>query len=187
MSRIIAGTAGGRTLASVPGDHTRPTTDRVKESLFSALEAADAIRGALVLDLFAGSGALGLEALSRGARRATLVESARRAADVCRRNARLLQAELGPAAVRVRQEKAATFLADPDPHGWDLVFLDPPYSVPEPELAGVLGLLRPALPAGALVVVERSSRSPEPAWPDGLVPVRDRKYGETRLWYAQPA
>lgn len=187
MSRIIAGVAGGRTLASVPGDHTRPTTDRVKESLFSGLEAADAIRGALVLDLFAGSGALGLEALSRGARRATLVESARRAADVCRRNARLLQAERGPAAVKVRQEKVATFLAEPDPHGWDLVFLDPPYPMPEPELAEVLARLRPALAEDALVVVERSTRSPEPTWPDGLERVRDRTYGETRLWYAEPA
>ncbi|GGR23573.1 16S rRNA (guanine(966)-N(2))-methyltransferase RsmD [Agromyces mediolanus] len=194
MTRIIAGFAGSQTLA-VPRSGTRPTSDRVREAIFSALEARDAIDGARVLDLYAGSGALGLEAASRGAAEVVLVERAKPAADICRRNADAVRraAPRGAAPnVRVAQRSVAAFLepgAAPGP--WDLVFIDPPYELGEPELARELAALAPVLAEGALVVVERSSRSPEPAWPTGIEPERRRDYGETTLWWAvaedQPA
>ena len=188
MTRIIAGTLGGRTLRTPPGSGTRPTSDRVREALLSALDARGAVAGARVLDLYAGSGALGLEAASRGAESVLLVESDRRAADVIAGNVR----ELG-VGQRVRVSRstvdAALARAAGEPEQVDLVFIDPPYDVDEGALGAVLarlasGWLRPA----ALVVVERSKRSPEPTWPEGLE--RDgkpRKYGETTIWLARPA
>ncbi|MDR6268257.1 16S rRNA (guanine(966)-N(2))-methyltransferase RsmD [Arthrobacter russicus] len=186
MSRIIAGLAGGHALASVPGSGTRPTTDRVKEALFSRLEAMDVLTGARVLDLYAGSGALGLESLSRGASSAELVEADAKAAAICQRNAELLNCLAGPGAARVNRAKVEQFLqrsAGP----WDLVFLDPPYPLEESGLSSVLETLAPRLAAGAVVVVERSVRSPEPDWPAGLASFSHRSYGETRLWFAEPA
>lgn len=186
MSRIIAGLAGGHALASVPGSGTRPTTDRVKEALFSRLEAMDVLTGARVLDLYAGSGALGLESLSRGASSAELVEADAKAAEICQRNAELLNRLAGPGAARVSRAKVEQFLqrsAGP----WDLVFLDPPYPLEESGLSSVLGALVPKLAEGAVVVVERSVRSPEPDWPAELASFSDRSYGETRLWFAEPS
>jgi 16S rRNA (guanine966-N2)-methyltransferase len=184
MTRIIAGAHGGRTLRTPPGSGTRPTSDRVREALFSALDARDAVRGSHVLDLYAGSGALGLEAVSRGARSAVLVESDRRAAATITANVRTL----GLDAVRVRTSTvAAALAADPGPdEAADLVLVDPPYDVPEEALAAVLERLGAGwLAPGGLVVVERSSRSPEPAWPDGLErDGRARRYGETTVWLA---
>jgi 16S rRNA (guanine966-N2)-methyltransferase len=184
MTRIIAGTHGGRTLRTPPGSGTRPTSDRVREALFSALDARDAVRGRHVLDLYAGSGALGLEAVSRGARSAVLVESDRRAAATITANVR----SLGLDGVQVRPSTVTAALsADPGPgDAAELVLVDPPYDVPEDALAAVLGRLAAGwLAPGGLVVVERSSRSPEPSWPDGLE--RDgkpRRYGETTVWLA---
>ena len=184
MTRVIAGTAGGRTLRTPPGSGTRPTSDRVREALFSALDARDAVRGARVHDLYAGSGALGLEAASRGAASVVLVESDRRAADVISRNVR----DLGLPGIRVLRATVAAALApQPAPSdAADLVLVDPPYDVDEPTLAAVLDRLAAGwLAPDGLVVVERSTRSPEPTWPPGIRPSgKPRKYGETTVWLA---
>jgi 16S rRNA (guanine966-N2)-methyltransferase len=188
MSRIIAGAAGGTPLANVPGSATRPTTDRVKEALFSRLEALDAILDARVLDLYAGSGSLGVESASRGAASVDLVEFDSRASEVCQRNADLINQVLGGKIVTVHRSKVESFLDRvQDGRQWDLVFLDPPYPLEEPALRSVLSKLAPYLEEAAVVVVERSSRSPEPGWPTMLERFAEKKYGETRLWFAEPA
>ncbi|NCT90587.1 16S rRNA (guanine(966)-N(2))-methyltransferase RsmD [Cellulomonas sp. APG4] len=179
MTRIVAGVAGGRGLA-VPPRGTRPTSDRVREALFSRLEHADALDDAVVLDLFAGSGALGLEAASRGARTVELVEAARAAAAVCRRNV----AALGLDGVVVVPDKVLAHLRRRTGDPVDLAVLDPPYDLGEDDLAEVLEVLVTQLAQDALVVVERSSRSPEPRWPAGLRRDGDRRYGETVLHFA---
>lgn len=179
MTRIIAGTAGGRTLA-VPPTGTRPTSDRVREALFSRLEHADVLDGASVWDLYAGSGALGLEAASRGAASVVLVESAPRAAEVCRRNAQ----RLGLGQVRVVAQRVGAFLERAS-GPVDVVLVDPPYDLPEDELATALAALPGHLADGAVVVVERTARTPEPTWPDGVVRTGEKRYGETVLWYAE--
>lgn len=179
MSRIVAGTAGGRALR-VPASGTRPTSDRVREALFSRLEHWDVVEGARVLDLYAGSGALGLEAASRGAASVVLVESSARAAAVCARNAR----ELGLPAVRVVTRPVERFLRGAPAQAQDLVFLDPPYDLPAAELDAVLAALVPWITPGGVVVVERSARSREPHWPDAWQRTDDRRYGETVVWFA---
>ena len=183
MTRIISGRAGSIVL-DVPDAGTRPTSDRVRESLFGALESADVLRGAAVLDLYAGSGALGLEAVSRGAASADLVEKSPRAASVAQRNAaRVAKAVGSDAAIHVHRSSADAFLrAARGP--FDLVFLDPPYDVSETELASTLALLVPLLAAGADVVIERAARSPEPTLPHGLVAGRAKRYGDTALWWS---
>ena len=187
VTRIIAGAAGGTPLAAVPGSLTRPTTDRVKEALFSRLDAFDVIAGARVLDLYAGSGSLGVESGSRGAQTVDLVESDARASGVCQRNADLINGVLGRKAVTVHRSKVEPFLDRAAGHAaWDLVFLDPPYPLEDAGLSAVLEKLAAHLTPGAVVVVERSSRSPEPGWPEGLTRFAEKKYGETRLWYAEP-
>lgn len=183
MTRIVAGSAGGRTL-QVPARGTRPTSERVREALFSLLDHLDVVAGAHVLDLYAGSGALGLEAASRGAAAVTLVESSQPAADVCRHNAAALG--LG-SRVTVVGDRAERFVDRVPPAPWRLALLDPPYDVGEEALAGVLAALVGRLEEGAAVVVERSTRSPEPTWPAGLVRFDHRRYGETTLWLAEPA
>ncbi|MGO4453353.1 16S rRNA (guanine(966)-N(2))-methyltransferase RsmD [Arthrobacter sp. RAF14] len=186
MSRIIAGAAGGLSLVSVPGTATRPTTDRVKEALFSRLEAYGILQGAEVLDLFAGSGALGLEAGSRGAASVTLVDLDEKAARVCQKNAELVSASAKGLRTSVQRSKVSAFLERTAVGTWDLVFLDPPYPLSEEDLVRVLELLVPRLSDGAVVVVERSSRSPEPGWPEGVERFAEKKYGETTLWFAEP-
>lgn len=188
MTRIVAGFAGSLPL-KVPKTGTRPTSDRVREAIFSALDARDAISGLRVLDLYAGSGALGLEAASRGARVVTLVEKNPQAAALCRTNA----AALGKAApkkgapqITVTGQSVQSFLDSTDA-GFDLVFIDPPYELSEVELAQNLASLAPLLHEEAVVMVERSSRSPEPSWPDGLVCDRRKDYGDTTLWWAMPS
>lgn len=180
MTRLIAGTAGGRALKTPPGRGTRPTSDRVREALFSALEARDALSGARVMDLYAGSGALGLESASRGAAEVILVESGRTAASVIRDNAARLALRATVLPVTVSAALAGT------PRKLDLVFLDPPYDLAEEALATDLVTLvaRGWLADDALVVVERSKRSAEPTWPEGLEPERVKKYGETVIWFA---
>ncbi len=185
VTRIIAGRAGSLALA-VPGSGTRPTSDRVRESLFGALDAADRLRDAAVLDLYAGSGALALEAVSRGAASAELVEKAGSAAAVAERNARRVTRAIPGAHVRVHRAGAETFLRQ-RPGPYDLVFLDPPYELAEPELAATLELLVPCLTPDAVVVIERASRSPQPALPPGLVLIRSKRYGDTMLWWIAPA
>lgn len=186
MTRIISGIVGGRRLATPAGVSTRPTSDRVREALFSRLEHQEVLVGARVLDLYAGSGALGLEALSRGATRATLVDSDRGAAKVAQSNARALG--FGD-LVTVRAEPVErALLAGPGvPDGRaDLVFLDPPYDLEDDRLADVLSLLvhHRWLAPDALVVIERSARSAQPLWPAGLSEAGERRYGETKVWFA---
>ncbi|MGY2875478.1 16S rRNA (guanine966-N2)-methyltransferase [Marmoricola sp. URHA0025 HA25] len=181
MTRIIGGTAGGRRLQTPPGDATRPTSDRVREALFSALEAEfGTLRGLRFLDLYAGSGAVALEAASRGAEGVTAVESGRRAAQVVSANA----ASTG-LALDVRQQPVAAVLAAAPVAAYGVVFLDPPYPLTAEEVAHVLSLLvdHGWVQEGGAVVVERSARSVEPAWPAGLELRRKKKYGETVLWY----
>lgn len=188
MTRIIAGRAGGRRLQTPKGDQTRPTSDRVREALFSAIEAwAGSLHDLRFLDLYAGSGAIGLEAWSRGAAAVTLVEADRRTADLIRANACSIACDVGDVVAR----SVATVLAEPARSPYDLVFSDPPYPLPDQAVATDLALLveHGWLAEGALVVVERSRRSPEPMWPTGLQPLpgkrRLKKYGETNLWLAE--
>jgi 16S rRNA (guanine966-N2)-methyltransferase len=182
VTRIIAGRAGGRRIA-VPPSGTRPTSDRVREALFSALVADPGLDGAAVLDLCAGSGALGLEALSRGAAHALFVESDRRAAGVLRRNV----ADLGLPGAVVRPGSAGAVLNGPADRAYDVVLVDPPYAVPDAEVAGwlVAASRNGWLADDAVVVVERG-RGPGRSggafpWPAPLVAVRERRYGDTLL------
>lgn len=190
MSRIISGVAGGVPLASVPGTGTRPTTDRVKEALFSRLEALGAIADARVLDLFAGSGALGIESASRGAQSVELVEADAKAVAICQRNSGTVNDILGATTVQVQRSKVESFLLRSAAAGvdrWDLVFMDPPYPLDELSLSAILSSLAPQLSPEAVIVVERSTRSPEPTWPAELERFAGKKYGETHLWFAEPA
>jgi 16S rRNA (guanine966-N2)-methyltransferase len=184
VPRIIAGWAGSLQLRA-PTSGTRPTSDRVREAIFSALEAADALRDARVLDLYAGSGALGLEAVSRGAASAVLVDKAGGAATVLRQNVALLKrAAPGPFDVTVQQRAVPTFLtsAAEEARTVDLVFLDPPYALTDAAVRHDLAALQPLLSPGATVVLERSSRSaPLEPLPDGLVLTRIRTYGDTAV------
>jgi 16S rRNA (guanine966-N2)-methyltransferase len=181
VTRIIAGAAGGRRIA-VPPSGTRPTSDRVREALFSSLVADPGLDGAVVLDLCAGSGALGLEALSRGAAHALFVESDRRAAGVLRRNVDAV----GLPGATVRTATAAAVLAVPADRAYDLVLVDPPYATPDAEVAGWLAAADAHgwLADGAVVVVERA-RGPAFPWPPPLTGVRERRYGDTVLHTAR--
>lgn len=185
VTRIIAGAAGSLPLA-VPSAGTRPTSERVRESLFGALESADLIESAAVLDLYAGSGALGLEAVSRGASSADLVERAPRAASVIERNVRAVARSLPDRRVTVHRSSADAFLRAGGP-SFDLVFVDPPYDMTDAEVSTTLALLTPRLTDSAVVVVERATRSGEPDLPAGLVVDRVKKYGDTTLWWLAPA
>jgi len=179
----VAGSYGGRRLAVPTGDRTRPTTDRVREALFSSLEAMMDFDGARVLDGFAGSGGLGLEALSRGAASATLIEADPKVLTILRGNVALLGA---PA--EVIPGKVETVLAARTPTSpYDLVFLDPPYGIEEDVLAAVLTALGTNgwLSDDPIVVVERGRRCAEPPWPTGMETMRSKRYGETTLWYGR--
>lgn len=183
----MAGSAGGRTLR-VPPSGTRPTSERVREALFSRLDHHAAVAGARVLDLYAGSGALGLEAASRGANSVVLVESARPAARLISDNVRALGLAGRCQVVTARAQTYLAGLAAHDAAPLDLVFIDPPYDVTEPDLAGVLAALTApgVLGPDAVVVVERAKRSPQPNWPAGLTLEEGRTYGDTALWFAMP-
>jgi 16S rRNA (guanine966-N2)-methyltransferase len=186
MTRIIGGSAGGRRLQTPGGANTRPTSDRVREALFSSLEAAlGSLQGLRFLDLYAGSGAVGLEARSRGAGVVTLVEHDRRTAALIRRNI----SSLGLSRVDVLVASVSRTLATPPVAPYDVVFLDPPYPLPDAEVDAALAALvhNGWLAAGALVALERGTRGAEPAWPEGLVGERSKKYGETTLWYGHAA
>lgn len=187
MTRIIAGFAGSLNLAT-PSSGTRPTSDRVREAIFSALDARNLVAGARVLDLYAGSGALGLEAASRGAAHVTLVDRVAAATAACRKNAAVVLSRAPKAndlRVVVSGQAAQTFL-DSTLDEWDLVFLDPPYELDEAELAQCLQSLSRRLASDAVIMVERSSRSPEPGWPSGIDLDRRKDYGDTTLWWARP-
>jgi 16S rRNA (guanine966-N2)-methyltransferase len=189
MTRVIAGTAGGRLLSVPPGRDTRPTSDRAREALFATMQAIRGpLTGASVLDLYAGSGAVGLEALSRGAARALLAEADPRAVRVIRANI----AALGLAGAYVSTGRVERVLAGgpagPQAAGgrrFDVAFADPPYAMAGEAVSAMLAALIEAgwLVPGALVIVERSTRSGPVHWPEGYTEDRSRRYGEATLWY----
>ena len=179
--RIVGGSAGGRRLAVPPGQGTRPTTDQAREGLFNTLASLVDLAGARVVDLYAGSGAVGLEALSRGAAHALLVERDQKAAAVARRNA----AELGLPGAQIVVGPVERVVETTPGQPYDVVFLDPPYALADGALAEVLTALieKRWLDRDGVCVVERARRSPAPDWPEGLVELRSRGYGEAVLWY----
>ena len=186
MIRVVAGLAGGRALAVPRGAGTRPTSERAREGLFSTLEALHGpLPGARLADLYAGSGAVGLEALSRGAAHALFVESDAQALRTLRTNVRSLG--LPGAEVVAGKVRPVVTAGPPAGEAYDVVFLDPPYAVPGDELGTVLTGLRTGgwLRPGALVAVERPSRGAALAWPDGYEELRARRYGEGTLWYGR--
>ena len=182
MTRIIAGQARGRRLGTPPGLETRPTSDRAREGLFSALDSLIGLPGLRVIDAYAGSGAVGLEALSRGADAALLIESDRRAAEVIKGNL----TQLGLPGGRLVADRVEKLAAEPCPdEPYDVLFLDPPYALDGKELAALItGFAEHGwLAADALVCVERAARDPEWIWPEGFESLRARAYGEGMLWY----
>lgn len=184
MTRIIAGFAGSLRLG-VPPAGTRPTSDRVREAIFSALDARGILPGARVLDLYCGSGALGLEAASRGAAHVTLVDKSTAAHKVTSANAALVRKAAPRGAVPeivVSSQPVQSFLGAGAGRDWDLVFLDPPYDLGGAELTHNLEALGRSLAPDAVVIVERSARDPEPEWPAGLELERRRDYGETAVF-----
>jgi 16S rRNA (guanine966-N2)-methyltransferase len=187
VPRIVSGTARGRRLAAPPGRGTRPTADRAREALFSALETQlGSFAGRRVADLYAGTGAVGLEALSRGAAAVLLVESDPAVLRVLRANVEAV----GLPGAEVHAGRAERVVAGTTGAAtYDVVFLDPPYEVADDDLRPVLrdvlahGWLRP----GGLVVVERATRGGPWAWPEGYDGLRSRRYGEATLWYGRAA
>jgi 16S rRNA (guanine966-N2)-methyltransferase len=185
VTRIVGGALGGRRLAVPPGRDVRPTSDRAREALFGSLGALLDLAGARVLDLYAGTGAVGLEAVSRGAAHALLVESDPRTAATIRSNVAALG--LADRVDVVRDRVGRTLAAGPPREPYHLVFADPPYAVPDADVDAALAALveRGWLAGAAVVVVERSSRGAGPTWPASLRPVKQRRYGEGTLWYGR--
>ena len=187
MTRVIAGSARGRRLAVPPGEGTRPTSDRAREGLFSTWASLrGSLAGARVIDLYSGSGAVGLEALSRGAAQALLVEGDPAAVKTILANVRTLS--LPGAEVRSGQVEKVVAGAAPA-HPYDMLFADPPYVLGDAGLREILITLRAGgwLADGAVVTVERSTRGGEFAWPEGFTALRERRYGEATLWYGRAA
>jgi 16S rRNA (guanine966-N2)-methyltransferase len=185
VTRIIAGQARGRRLTTPPGAGTRPTADRAREGLFSALDSMlGGLDGLRVIDAYAGSGAVGLEALSRGAAAALLIESDRRAAQTVRANLDTLGLPGGRLAIDRVERLAADACPEPP---YDLLFLDPPYALEAAALADTVGAFAAHgwLAADAVVCVERAARDPEWRWPEGFETGRARAYGEGMLWYGR--
>jgi 16S rRNA G966 N2-methylase RsmD len=211
MTRIVGGALGGRRLVVPPGRDVRPTSDRAREALFDTLGSMLDLDGSRVLDLYAGSGAVGLEALSRGAAHALLVEADQRAVTAIRSNAAALGLAERAQVVRDRVDRLLAAAPPTPPPGapptappgaspagspaaepparapYHLVFADPPYVLPDAEVNAVLAALvaHGWLAADAVVVVERSSRGAGPAWPASLKPEKQRRYGDGTLWYGR--
>ena len=186
MTRIIGGIAGSRQLTS-PAKATRPTSDRIRESIFNRLASRDRLDGARVLDLYAGTGALALEAISRGAISALLVEKDGKAAAVCNQNAVLIQKALEKEGffdpvTKVAHKAVSSFLST-DTGEYDLVFIDPPYDVSNAEVIENLEALLPKLAKEAIVMVERSSRSEPLEIPAGLELDEEKSYGDTAIYW----
>lgn len=179
-TRIIAGQARGRKI-DVPPVGTRPTSDRAREGLFSSLQVRFGFEGATVLDLFAGSGALGLEAASRGADEVVLVENDPTATEIIRENLKVV----GHPRTSVAEMKCSDYLASAPQEHFDMVLADPPYDLADEAVREMLEALRPALMEGAAVVVERHVDSPETDWPADFVPttqkLKKRTYGNARM------
>jgi 16S rRNA (guanine966-N2)-methyltransferase len=189
MTRIIAGVHGGRRLVAPPGVQTRPTSDRVREAFFSALGTMTDLSAARFMDLYAGSGAVGLEALSRGASQALLVEAEAKAARVIRDN--IVTLRVGAAARLITGRVSQVLAAEPEDGPYDVVFADPPYAVGDDEVTEVQQALvgNGWLAGDAVVVFERSTRTAVRgaplSWVDGITAERSRRYGETTLWYGR--
>lgn len=181
MLRVVGGHLGGRRIKTPQGRATRPTSERVREALFNVLQHLDALGGARVLDLFAGSGALGIEALSRGAAHATFIESHGRTAALIRGNLRAL--EIPESYWSVKAVRAEGFLdASKEEGGWTLIFMDPPYGADNALPALSLLVAHPGIPAEALVVVEAAAREPAPEV-GGLEQIQVNRYGDTQVIY----
>jgi 16S rRNA (guanine966-N2)-methyltransferase len=181
VTRVVAGDLGGRRLAVPAGRATRPTSERVREALFSSvLTMRGSLGGAGVLDLYAGSGAVGIEAASRGAARVTCVERDPRALAVLRSN---LDA-LGLTIVEVSTSPVERVLSAQPAAPYDVVFVDPPYAEPVDQVLAMLDA-NGWLTSSAVVVVERATRDSPPLWPPGIRPDRSRRYGDTTLWYGR--
>ena len=187
MSRIIAGSRGGQRIVMPPGDRTRPTTDRVREALFSTITAwagraaepvEQSLSGMAFCDLYAGSGAVGLEAASRGATRVLLIERDPRTAQLCRRNAEALGL-----AVDVVISPVEQILKKPPARSFDIVFADPPYELDAATVSAQIEQLvvNSWVDRGSLIVVERSRRTPQLVWPNAAAKRWSRAYGETIL------
>jgi 16S rRNA (guanine966-N2)-methyltransferase len=186
MTRIIGGIAGSRQLTS-PAKVTRPTSDRIRESIFNRLASRDLLDGARVLDLYAGTGALALEAISRGAISAVLVEKDGKAAAVCNQNSTLIQKALEKEGffdpvTKVVHKPVSSFLST-DTAEYSLVFIDPPYEVSNEDVIENLEALIPRLSKDAVVMVERSSRSDALNVPAGLKLDEEKSYGDTIVYW----
>ncbi|ONH36582.1 16S rRNA (guanine(966)-N(2))-methyltransferase RsmD [Protofrankia sp. BMG5.30] len=181
MTRIIGGVARGRPIRVPPGGGTRPTSDRAREGLFNTLASLVELRGARFADLYAGSGAVGFEALSRGASHVLFVDRSAAAVRTLRANA----ATLGFTGVEILSQSVPRVVEIMPERAFDMVFLDPPYALSDSALTSVLaGLIAGAwLQPDGVCVVERSRRSGPPVWPDGIITIRNRAYGEGVLWY----
>jgi 16S rRNA (guanine966-N2)-methyltransferase len=185
MTRVVGGIWGGRRLVTPAGETTRPTAEKVRAALASSLYATGGLDGARILDLYAGSGALGIELVSRGASSAVFVEQDRAALTALRANIATLG---GSAALTVVPGDVAAFAARSAGSGqFDVVLADPPYDLTTDALAGVLtGLHRAELLAPhADLVIERGRKSGPPTWPDPLEGIRTKKYGDTLLCYGR--
>jgi 16S rRNA (guanine966-N2)-methyltransferase len=189
VTRIIAGVHGGRKLSAPAGAQTRPTSDRVREAFFSTLDSMTDLSGARFVDLFAGSGAVGLEALSRGASTTLLVESDSKAAKTIRDN--IVALRVGTAARLVAAKVDLVLATEPEGGPYDVVFADPPYAVSDQEITALqLALVEHGwLAPGAVVVLERSTRTAVRGtpltWVEGITADRSKRYGETTLWYGR--
>ncbi|WP_408930476.1 16S rRNA (guanine(966)-N(2))-methyltransferase RsmD [Corynebacterium axilliensis] len=178
MTRIIAGDARGRTI-KVPESGTRPTSDRAREGLFSSLDVRWGFNDSRVLDLFAGSGALGLEAASRGAEEVVLVEHSPAAVKVIRHNIGVVKHP----GVEVREMKASSYLATAPRGYFDMVLADPPYAFEDVD--DLVAAIEPVLEDAAIVVIERHVDSPATQWPEGFEPtgqkLKKRTFGIARF------
>lgn len=181
MTRIIGGVLGSLRLKG-PTKATRPTSDRVKESIFSILESRGAIQDARVLDLFAGTGALGLEAASRGAKTVTLVEKDQAAAKVCEANLKQVADGLSKAGLnsylRLVRSEVRSYLKKKEPI--DLVFIDPPYEMAQNQVLSLLGELN--LSDLGIVALERPGKEEAPMI-DGFFLELEKSYGDTKVFF----
>jgi 16S rRNA (guanine966-N2)-methyltransferase len=186
--RVIAGMAKGRNLIS-PIGATRPTSDRAREALFSSLESEfGSLNNLSLLDLYCGSGAVGVEALSRGAAIVTAIDNDEKATNIARQNFELLEKLTGVGTYSVITISAGKFLDKASDIPYDIVFLDPPYELPNNEIEKNISALlsNNYLKPSSVVAIERDSKSRPLAWPTGLTEVKIRKYGAATIYYAEP-
>lgn len=154
--------------------------------MFSRLDALTTVIGSRVLDLYAGSGAVGLEAASRGAASVDLVDNSEKAVKVMAKNTALVSPAVPSCSVRVHRSSVAGYVGA-SAQTWDIVFIDPPYELSNDAVTAALVLLLPRLSVDAIVAVERASRDPEPDWPKGYGVLAPKDYGETRIYWLDVA